>query len=272
MNMIRNSVIVVGLWASLAHALPQNIGCIGTDFDKVLSIPSKYAQGLKAMQILGITDTARGLWLYATSKEVRDTVNAAQATNLKDANGLPVIGTEGYIHYLFKQMPFVSEEKKKALIRVELIFKPNVPLIEYYQELQNQGIIIYVWTDNDQGGYERKLNALNAALKTLGKKPFTPDGFHCAKVGTKERGYSKVHPEYFRDAYAELRATHGTALCNKEVLFIDDKIENVQSAFTAQQEYGLNLDAVVYDSRKSQLHVVEEKVGIKSTTEVTTQR
>jgi hypothetical protein len=258
---IRYTLIALGLTVGLAQGATSRVGAVGTDFDKVLSIPSKTTQALQAMKILGVKDAVRGLWLYVTVKEIRDAINAARDTNLKDANGLPVIGAEGYVNYLFKDMPFVSEEKKKRLARVELIFKPNVALIEYYQKLQDQGIIVYVWTDNDEAGYKRKLEALNAALATLGKKPFVPNGFHCAKVGTTERGYSKIHSEYFRDAYNEMMAAHGATIAHKAVLFVDDKIDNITSALKARDEYKLNLEAVLYDSKKTKLQVIEEKVG-----------
>jgi hypothetical protein len=252
---------------TVTQTLP--IGAIGTDLDKVLTIPSKIGQTSKAMGILGVKDTARGFWLYLTSKEFREKVTAAQDTNLKDIDGKPVIGSAAYVNYLFKDVPFITEEKKNQLAKVELYFKPNTVLIEYYQQLQDQGIIIYVWTDNDKGGYERKLNALNEELKKLGKKTLKPDGFHCAKPGTKEPGYSKIDPQYFRIAYENMMQDHGTVLQNKSILFLDDKEENIQSALKAKlldPRNPLNLDALLYDSKKTELKKVEDTVGIAKAT------
>jgi hypothetical protein len=264
MNMRYPLLIALSIGLAYGQGAALSIGAIGTDFDKVLSVPSKTTQAMQAMKILGFKDATRCLWLYATSKEVRKNVNAARETNLKDAEGLPVIGAAGYVNHLFKDMSFVPEAKKQRLASVELVFKPNVVLIEYYQQLQTQGVLIYVWTDNDEGGYKRKLEALNAGLAKLGKKAFMPDGFHCAKVGTKERGYSKARPEYFRNAYEKLVKEQGTRLKHKAILFVDDKKENIESALQAQQAYALNLQAVLYDSKKTKLQVIEEKVGIPS--------
>ncbi len=267
MNIIRYTLMTLSVCAGFAQAatLTLPVGGIGTDFDKVLSIPSKVGQTSKAMRILGVKDTARGLWLYATSKDFRQKVTAAQDTNLKDIDGKPVIGSAAYVNYLFKDVPFITEEKKNQLAKVELYFKPNTQLIEYYQQLQDQGIIVYVWTDNDQGGYDRKLTALNEELKKLGKKPFQPNGSHCAKPGTKEPGYSKIDPQYFLKAYENMMANHSAVLQNKSVLFVDDKQENIESALKARildPLNPLNLDAVLYDSRKTKLKTVEDKVGI----------
>ena len=261
---INYGILTIGLCAGFTQAAREHllIGA-GSDLDKVLTIPSKAGQFKKAMSILGFKDAARGLWLYATSTEFRKKVDAANDTNLKDSDGKPVIGAEAYVNYIFKDVPFISEEKKKQLAQVELYFKPNVALIEYYQYLQdNFGTPIYVWTDNDEGGYNRKLNAINEELKKLGKKTFKPDGFHCAKPGTKEPGYSKIDPLYFKQAYDAMLNNEGTKLENKAVLFIDDKLENIESALTAAEKYNLNLNAVLYDSRKTKLSVITDIIGV----------
>lgn len=234
---------------------------VTTDFDKVLTITSTVAQIKKTVEVLGFKYTVRGLLYCGTSLQMISDIIAAFNTNLKDSSGRPVIGFQAYVNHIFKDMPFVSEEKKQQLRIAELEFKPNVELIEYYQYLQNTfGMPIYVWTDNDEAGYLRKLQALNAALEKLGKKPFVPNGFHCAKLGTTEPGYSKIDPEYFRIAYKKLAATHGETV---RVLFLDDKLENVESALKAAKDpKKLNLDAIVYDSKKTKLKVVEEKMQV----------
>ncbi len=266
---INYGILAIGLCMGFAQAarVKLPIGAIGSDLDKVLTIPSKVGQFKKAMSILGFKDAARGLWLYATSTEFRKKVDAANDTNLKDIEGKPVIGAEAYVNYIFKDVPFISEEKKKQLAQVELYFKPNVALIEIYQYMQdNFGTPIYVWTDNDEGSYNRKLNAINEELKRVGKKPFKTDGFYCAKPGTREPGYSKIDPAYFKQAYEAMLTNDGTKLENTAVLFIDDKLENVQSARTAAEKYNLKLDVVLYDSRKTKLEaildVIKYRVGV----------
>lgn len=255
MNM-KYMVLALGLTMGMAHA--EAIKVVATDFDKVLTMPSKFKQAGYAIKTLGVTTLLRCLMV----KNCRIAAKAAWETNLKYADGSPVIGFDAYVNEIFKHTPFVSEATKKALAQTELLFRPNVALIEYYQWLQKQGILVYVWTDNDIDSYNRKLKALNDWLFEMSRPEFTPDGFYCAELNTKVRGYSKAHPEYFQKAYDKLLKDSRVDLTNGGVLFVDDKQENINSALKAAKDYTLNLDAVLYDSRKTKLKVVEDKVGI----------
>lgn len=262
MNM-KYMVLAFGLTMGMAQAEAIKIKVVATDFDKVLTIPSKFKQASYALKTLGFRTGSRCLMAYATSSDFRAAVKAAMETNLKYADGSPVIGFDAYVNEIFKHTPFVSEATKKALAQTELLFKPNVALIEYYQQLQKQGILVYVWTDNDIDSYNRKLKALNDWLFEMSRPEFTPDGFYCAELNTKVRGYSKAHPEYFQKAYDKLLKDSRVDRTNGGVLFVDDKQENINSALKAAKDYTLNLDAVLYDSRKTKLNVVEDKVGIQ---------
>ncbi len=258
---IRYIVLALGLTMGMTHA--EAIKVVATDFDKVLTMPSKFKQASYALKTLGFKTGSRCLMAYATSSDFRNAVNAARETNLKYADGSPVIGFDAYVNEIFKHTPFVSEATKKALAQTELLFRPNLSLIEYYQQLQKQGVLVYVWTDNDIDSYNRKLKALNDWLFEMSRPEFTPDGFYCAELNTKVRGYSKAHPEYFQKAYNDLLKDTRVDLANGGVLFVDDKQDNINSALKAAKDYTLNLDAVLYDSKKTKLKVVEDKVGIQ---------
>lgn len=254
--------IIAGLFAGIVQA-EQAIKIVATDFDKVLSIPSPAGQFNKAMQAIGFQNTMRGLWVLATSSQARADFKSALKTDLRGHDNKPIIGSEAYVEYLCSNhIPFVSAEKRKLLANVELYFKPNAPLIEFYQELQAKGIPVYVWTDNDEHGFKRKLNALNTELVKLGKPEFKPDGFYCAKPGTKEPGYSKDDPDYFKLAYQELVKVHGNLLTAGNVLFIDDKPKNVASSNEAATKYGLNLEAFVYRGKPADLDALRVKFKV----------
>lgn len=257
-------LMAVSLVTGSIHAATDEItsaetcNVVASDFDDVMTKSALREQIKGAMHILGFKDFMRCLGAAMISPQVRSAIYGAATKTLKDSEGKPVIGAAAYVEAIFKNLPFISEERRKQLIEVAWYVKPNVELIEFYQYLQNRNIPVYVWTNNDEEGYVKKSAALNAELKKLGKKPFEPAGVYWATAGTQKT--AKHDPNYFRLAYAQIKDTE--PLKTRKVFFIDDKKENVEVARKAAKEYALNLDAFMYRGKVSDLVALRAKFAV----------
>jgi hypothetical protein len=257
---IRYTLLALGLTVGLVQGVPeeisveQQIKVNATDLDDVLTMSDSFWTYLsQSRQALGWKTFTKGIAYVFTSPQALKDIYAAATKNLRYRNGVKVIGAAAYVEFLAKEdMPFLSPEQKQKLIDIAWQVKPNVPLIEFYQFCQKElHIPIYVWTDNDEAGYTRKMANLNAELIKLGKPEFIPDGVKWAEASTpKKAGLSKDHAQYFKEGYQVIQEKHPEFLETQKVLFIDDKKKNVDNARKAAATENLKLDAFQYTGKK----------------------
>ena len=237
----------------IAPQLPYSV--IASDFDDVLTqSDSFWTYVSEAKKALGFRTFSKGILHAFTSPQFLKDIWAMKMKTLRYKDGRKVIGATAYVEFLAQNdMPFLSEDQKQKLIAIAWKLKPNVELIEFYHHLQSDlHIPIYVWTDNDKDGYDRKIIALNTELAKRCKRPFEPDGVQYATASTPtDPGLSKDHTQYFKKAYDTLQTRYPELLqTQSKVLFIDDKEKNVINARKAAKEEKIKLDAFQYTGKR----------------------
>lgn len=252
---IRYALIALGFMIGAVQAADP-IKAIGSDFDDVITLStSGLKYGWEVLKAIGWKNTGKGLKKLWEDKDARATADAAWKKKLYHRDGRKVIGAAGYVEAIVRDvLPFISTQDKANLLEIAWQVKPNVELIEFYQTLQKNGTPVYVWTDNDQAGYDKKLSILNAELIKMGKQPFIPNGFQCAISSTlTDPGLNKEYAQYFKQAYQALQNEHPELGTMPKILFIDDRAKYVKNAQNAAKTENINLDAFQYRGEKSKL-------------------
>lgn len=253
---IRSALMALGFMVGAAQAATDPIKAIGSDFDDVITQSTSFPKYVwESGKAIGLKNTAKGLKKIMTDKKAWETVKAAAGKKLYYPDGRKVIGAPNYVELIVQDaLPFLTEKEKAKLLEIAWQVKPNVELIEFYQTLQKNGIPVYVWTDNDQAGYDKKLGILNAELVKMGKQPFIPNGFQCAISSTlTDPGLNKEYAQYFKQAYQTLQNEHPELGATPKMLFLDDRMKYVENARNAAKTENINLEAFQYKGKKSDL-------------------
>lgn len=180
------------------------------------------------------------------------------AGGIKDArhNGQRLEGLAAHLDYM------IAKEPKLATKRSELIWKlnkaePHVALIQYYQQLQAQGVRLIIATNNDYETLAVKTRKLNRKLRKKGNKPLTYDAVYCAgscpelvngktpdgkPAGSVWRG--KFTNEYFEKLFRFSEENFGTDRKNTLFIFVDDLKHNIDRACRVAKREGVALIAV----------------------------
>ncbi len=180
------------------------------------------------------------------------------AGGIKDArhNGQRLEGLSAHLDYMIKKEPKLASKRSELMWKLNKA-EPHVALIQYYQQLQADGVRLIIATNNDYETLVVKTKKLNRKLRKKGNKPLTYDAVYCAGScpeladGNTPDGkpagsvwLGKFTDEYFEKLFRFSAERFGADRKNTLFIFVDDLKHNIDRACRVAKREGVALIAV----------------------------
>lgn len=225
--------------------------CLCSDWDEcIASDMGNFSKKMNAFFV------APGLW--GASKGMKDARHEGQ----------PLEGLAAHLDYMIAQKPSLQHKRAKLMHKLNEA-KPHVPIIDYYQKLQADGVPLIIATNNDHETLVIKTTKVNKHLQKKQHVPLTYAACYCAgscpliKDGKTSDGMpagsvwaGKNSDEYFEKLFRFAESEFGYDRANTLFIFVDDLKHNIERACTVAKREGVALLAI--HKNKSDNKIVRE--------------
>jgi hypothetical protein len=242
---IPTKVTQVILLSDWDEVIARDTGTMGKFFSALGTIP--FSKSLAIMATSGTT-------LSKTMRQARK-------------NGQPLKGLASHIDHIIELKPSLRPYRQK-LMRALNHAKPDLALIEFYQEMQNKGVPLIIATNNDYESLIIKLHKVNQKLRKRKKGTVTFDACFCA--GTLPTNYKSLHDtkahavydgkdcdEYFKQAYQFVLSEYADDPAHTILIFVDDLGKNIARACSVAREMQIPLMAIHHKQRRTKETLME---------------